>query len=36
VLQPHCVQHGICVGATFGRAPATVAHERKQAAPAGH
>jgi hypothetical protein len=36
VLQPHCVQHGICVGDTFGRAPATVAHERLQAAEAGH
>jgi len=28
VLQPHCAQHGIPIGAEFGRAPATVAHER--------
>lgn len=28
VLQPHCAQHGIAISAEFGRAPATVAHER--------
>jgi hypothetical protein len=28
VLQPHCTQHGIPISAEFGRAPATVAHER--------
>ena len=28
LLQPHCRQHGIAISAQFGRAPATVAHER--------
>lgn len=28
LLQPHCRQHGIDLGADFGKAPATVAHER--------
>ena len=28
MLQAHCQQHGISVKAEFGRAPATVAHER--------
>ncbi len=28
LLQAHCRQHGILTGAQFGRAPATVAHER--------
>jgi hypothetical protein len=28
VLQSHCAQHGISISAEFGRAPATVAHER--------
>ena len=28
LLQSHCAQHGIFINAQFGRAPATVAHER--------
>ena len=28
LLQAHCQQHGISINAEFGRAPATVAHER--------
>jgi hypothetical protein len=28
LLQPHCTRHGIAISAEFGRAPATVAHER--------
>jgi hypothetical protein len=28
LLQPHCTRHGISISAEFGRAPATVAHER--------
>lgn len=28
LLQPHCLRHGIPISAEFGRAPATVAHER--------
>ena len=28
LLQPYCQQHGIPINAEFGRAPATVAHER--------
>ena len=28
LLQAHCKQHGIPINAEFGRAPATVAHER--------
>ena len=28
LLQAHCRQHGILTGAQFGRAPATVAHDR--------
>lgn len=31
LLQLHCRQHGISMGADFGKAPATVAHERKRA-----
>jgi hypothetical protein len=34
LLQPHCMQQGIAVAAEFGRAPATLAHER--AAPPNH
>ncbi len=30
LLQAHCRQHGIATGADFGKAPATVAHERSQ------
>jgi hypothetical protein len=36
VLQPHCQLHDIVIGDSFGRAPATVAHERAQAAAASH
>lgn len=28
LLQPHCTRNGIAISAEFGRAPATVAHER--------
>lgn len=31
LLQVHCRQHGISIGADFGKAPATVAHERARA-----
>lgn len=31
LLQLHCRQHGISMGADFGKAPATVAHERSLA-----
>lgn len=27
LLKPHCIQHGIPIGAEFGRAPSTVAYE---------
>lgn len=33
LLQAHCKRHGIPIGAKFGRAPATVAHERAALAP---
>lgn len=32
LLKPHCIQHGIPIGAEFGRAPSTVAHESKSSA----
>jgi hypothetical protein len=32
LLKPYCTQHGIAVGAAFGRAPSTVAHEAACAA----
>lgn len=28
LLKPHCQQHGMAIAADFGKAPATVAHER--------
>lgn len=34
VLQPHCTRHGLAIDATFGQAPATVAHQRRAAADA--
>jgi hypothetical protein len=39
LLHSHCVQNGIPIGENFGRAPATVAHERDRDpanAPVGH
>lgn len=36
LLQVHCRQHGIPVGADFGKAPATVAHERALASATPH
>lgn len=27
LLRPHCARHGVAVGADFGRAPSTVAHQ---------
>jgi hypothetical protein len=36
LLQAHCRQHGIPIGADFGKAPATVAHERARAASTAH
>lgn len=32
-LKAHCQQHGIALDADFGKAPATVAHERERAGP---
>lgn len=36
LLQVHCRQHGIPIGADFGKAPATVAHERTRAPATPH
>lgn len=36
LLQVHCRQHGIPIGADFGKAPATVAHERARAPATPH
>lgn len=35
LLAPHCVASGIAIDADFGKAPATVAHERAHAAATG-
>lgn len=35
LIQAHCRQHGIDLGADFGKAPATVAHERARAVAPG-
>jgi len=32
LLKPHCIRHGIPIGAEFGRAPSTVAHESESLA----
>lgn len=34
LLKSHCLQHGIAIDADFGKAPATVAHERAHLSPA--
>ncbi len=36
LLQLHCRQHGISIGDDFGKAPATVAHERARATATPH